>query len=124
VGAEAEDAAATYLVRLGWEVLARNVRLGDDELDLVALEPGCRRTLVIVEVRSRSGPGFGTAVESVDRRKVARLYRAVMSLRRGGHDAVGREFATLPDWRVDLLALSRVGGEWQIERHLRGLAPP
>lgn len=125
IGAEAEDAAAAHLGALGWDILGRNVRLGEDELDIVALEPGRRATLVIVEVRSRSGPGFGDAVESVDSRKVARLYRAALTLRRGDHPGVEREFVSLPSWRVDLLALSKTAaGDWQIKQHLRGLAPP
>ncbi len=125
IGARAEDAAAAHLITLGWEILGRNVRLGDDELDIVALEPGRRPTLVIVEVRSRSGPAFGAAVESVDARKVARLYRAALSLRQGGHAAIVPEFASLPAWRVDLLSLAAArGGGWDVDQHLRGLAPP
>lgn len=125
VGAAAEDAAASYLGDLGWSIAGRNVRLGDDELDIVALEPGRRDTLVIVEVRSRSGTGFGAAVESIDARKVARLYRAALALRRGGHAGIELEFTALPSWRVDLVAMTRVGsGAWSVEQHLRGLAPP
>ncbi len=65
-------------------MLARNLRVGRDEIDIVALEPGSPPTLVVVEVRSRSRPGFGSAVETVDRRKVARLYRALAALPREG----------------------------------------
>ncbi len=125
VGAAAEDAAAAHLDALGWSVLARNLRVGVVELDIVALEPGRRPTLVIVEVRSRSGPGFGTAVESVDGRKVLRLYRAALSLRRAGHPALALEEVAPVSWRVDLLALRRATGTaWWVEHHLRGLMPP
>jgi putative endonuclease len=125
VGAQAEDAAAAHLTGLGWQILGRNLRLGRDELDIVALEPGRRATLVIVEVRSRSGPGFGDAVESVDARKVARLYRAALALRQGGHPQIDLDMVGLPSWRVDLLALARTrAGDWDVEQHLRGLAPP
>jgi putative endonuclease len=125
LGAAAEEAAADHLAGEGWSVVARNVRLGDDEIDIVALEPGSPPTVVVVEVRSRSGPRYGTAVESVDARKVARLYRASRSLRRAGHPAVGIGPAGTSAWRVDLLALrwtSRDG--WVVEAHLRGLTPP
>ena len=125
VGAAAEDAAAGHLAGLGWQILGRNLRLGEDELDIVALEPGRRATLVVVEVRSRSGTRFGSATESVDGRKVARLYRAALSLRRGGHPFIDLEIAGLPSWRVDLLAMARArDGGWDVEQHLRGLAPP
>jgi putative endonuclease len=124
IGAAAEQTAADHLQELGWVVLARNVRVGEQEIDIVALERGPPRTLVIVEVRSRSGPNFGAAVESVDARKVARLYGAAMRLRRNGHAALADGTLWLP-WRVDLLTLRREGrGGWHIEDHLRGLAPP
>lgn len=124
IGAAAEQAAAEHLRELGWVVLARNVRLGEQEIDIIALERGRPRTLVIVEVRSRSGPNFGAAVESVDARKVARLYGAALRLQRSGHDALTEDALRLP-WRVDLLTLRREGrGRWRVESHLRGLAPP
>lgn len=105
-------------------ILARNVRLGEQEIDIVALEHGRPRTLVIVEVRSRSGPNFGAAVESVDARKVARLYGAALRLHQTGHDALSAGALRLP-WRVDLLTLRREGrARWRVEGHLRGLAPP
>jgi putative endonuclease len=123
VGAAAEDAAAEHLRSLGWRVLARNVRVGPDELDILALQPGDPVVLVIVEVRSRSGPGFGAAVESIDARKVARLYRAASGVWRERQ----RRLAPVRPltWRVDLLTLGRAGGSgWRVEAHVRGLAPP
>lgn len=125
VGALAEDAAADHLAGLGWTILARNLRVARDEIDIVALEPGRRPILVVVEVRSRSGTRFGAAVESVDARKVSRLYRAALSLRQGNHLGLSLTVTGLPAWRVDLLALRRgPGREWLLESHLRGLAPP
>jgi putative endonuclease len=125
VGAAAEEAAAAHLARQGWTIAARNVRIGEDELDIVAVDPVPRPTLVIVEVRSRSGARFGAAVESVDARKVARLYRAAGSLRRDGGNLLPPECAAARAWRIDLLALHRSpGSAWTIDVHLRGLAPP
>jgi putative endonuclease len=125
LGAAAEDAAAEHLLRQGWSVLARNVRVGADELDIIALEPLSPPTLVVVEVRSRSGPRFGSAIESIDGHKVQRLYRAVSRLRRGGHPALGLDVPPCREWRVDLLTLRRRGRDaWRIERHVRGLRPP
>jgi putative endonuclease len=124
IGAAAEDAAAAYLEGIGWTLLARNIRLGADEIDIVARDVGDSPTLVVVEVRSRSGRGFGSALESVDARKVARLYRAALALRRGGHPGLPTGLRLTAAWRVDLLAMRRVGPEWVVESHLRGLAPP
>jgi putative endonuclease len=123
-GASAETAVAEHRVSEGWVIVARNVRLGRDELDLVVCPPPPEHDrLVIVEVRSRSAPGYGTAVESVDGRKVARLYRAAAVLVRVGHASVPSELLRHPP-RVDLVCVRRARGAWVIERHLRGLAPP
>ena len=125
VGAAAEEAVARHLEGLGWTVIARNIRVGDDEVDIVAREPGANGATVIVEVRSRSGPGFGAAVESVDARKVGRLYRAAWGLHRDGHPAVRLSGRSGAEWRVDLLtARRRPDGGWEVDRHVRGLAPP
>lgn len=48
-GHDAEDHAALYLKRQGWEVLDRNCRLGTGELDIVARRDGC---IAVVEVKS------------------------------------------------------------------------
>ena len=125
MGAAAEAAAAAYLQSLGWTILARNIRVGQDELDIIALDPRPRETVVVVEVRSRSGRRYGQAVESVDARKVARLYRATMRLRRAGHGALDIDRLGAPRWRVDLVTLGRTsGGAWSVESHLCGLVPP
>ena len=122
IGAAAESAAADRLRQDGWTILARNLRVGGHELDLLARDP--LDALVVVEVRARSGPAFGSGLESVDARKVARLYRAAAMLRRSGHPAVGPGPLAQP-LRVDLLTLRRAGdGSWQVEAHLHGLEPP
>lgn len=48
-----EDAAARHLVALGYAVLERNLRIGDDEADLVALTP--QGAVAVVEVKTRRG---------------------------------------------------------------------
>ena len=55
IGAAAEDAAAAHLAGLGWQVLARNLRVGRDELDIVALEPGRRPKARPGRTAARSG---------------------------------------------------------------------
>lgn len=125
IGARAEEVAAVHLAASGWRIIARNLRVGRDEVDILGLEPGQPPTLVIVEVRSRGGPGFGAPEESVDRAKVARLYAAGARLAHGGalpltvRPPSGR-------WRVDLVTVQPAtpGAAPRVTRHLRGLAPP
>jgi putative endonuclease len=68
-----EALAVEALQRAGFRIVARNVHLRHGELDVIALDRG---TLCFVEVRLRSGDGFGTAEESIDARKRARIVRA------------------------------------------------
>ena len=91
----------------------------------MGLEPGSPPTLVIVEVRSRSGQGFGAPEESVDATKVQRLYRAAWQLVRDGRLPGAGALARGPS-RVDLVTVVREDGDapWRVRRHLRGLQPP
>lgn len=95
-GARAEDLALRYLEAQGLKLVDRNVRARGGELDLVMRDAG---VLVIVEVRQRSHPGFGTAAESVDARKQARIVVAARALL-----AQRAELARLPA-RFDVVAL-------------------
>ena len=72
VGRYGERVAAAYLERSGWQVIDRNWRGRDGELDIVALDAGA---LVVVEVKTRRGLGYGHPAEAVTARKLARLRR-------------------------------------------------
>ena len=72
LGARGEDAAASYLSDLGFEVLDRNWRCTEGELDIVARDGG---VLVICEVKTRSGLRFGSPLEAVTTAKARRLRR-------------------------------------------------
>jgi putative endonuclease len=52
VGTAGEDVAAAYLLRNGYRILGRNVRLGKYELDIVARDIA-RDMIVFVEVKTR-----------------------------------------------------------------------
>ena len=75
LGIDAEDAAARWLADAGWRILARRWRVPEGELDIVALDGS--GTLVAIEVRARSTARAGTALESVDDRRVRRLRHAL-----------------------------------------------
>jgi putative endonuclease len=76
LGRWGEDAAVAYLERHGLVVLSRNWRCRDGELDVVATD---RKRLVVCEVKTRAGSGFGAPAESVTARKAARIRRATQS---------------------------------------------
>lgn len=69
-GKDAEDHACRYLQTQGLQLLQRNYRSKRGEIDLILQDED---SLVFVEVRYRSNPHFGTAAESVDRRKQSRI---------------------------------------------------
>jgi putative endonuclease len=75
-GSRSERAAARFLRRLGYRVLARNVNLPVGELDIVALDG---RTLVFVEVRSTEGEGVERPAASVDAVKQRKLTDAALA---------------------------------------------
>lgn len=72
VGRYGERVAARYLGERGLRVVDANWRGRDGELDLVALDGP---DLVVVEVKTRRGLGFGAPAEAVGPVKLARLRR-------------------------------------------------
>lgn len=82
LGRRGEEAAARFLKRLGYKILARSRRLAPGELDLVALDG---RTIVFVEVKTRTSADVGHPAEAVDAVKQRKLTRlAVTFLKRHG----------------------------------------
>ena len=119
-GASAEQQAAEYLENAGWRVVARNLRVGRDELDIVAVDPGPPRSVVVVEVRSVRTSAFGAPEERVDRAKVGHLYRGLAWL---GETLETDDLDRRLPRRVDLVIVDRRTWPTQI-RHLRALEPP
>ena len=72
-GDDWERVAEKALVAEGYRILARNFRTRSGELDFVAEERG---VLCFIEVKGRSGTGFGTPSDAVTREKQRRIHRA------------------------------------------------
>ena len=70
LGRRGEDVAARYLARQGYRIIARRERILRGDIDIIALDG---RTVVFVEVRSRSDTSHGHPVETIDQRKQRRL---------------------------------------------------
>jgi len=69
-GNRGEELAAEFLVGLGYKILERNLRLLVGEIDILA-QSG--RTIVLVEVKTVRGGGFGLAQELVRFKKQQKL---------------------------------------------------
>jgi len=114
LGAEGESRAAAFLARRGYRIVARNVRAGGVEIDIVALRG---RLVVFVEVKTRRSRSFGPPEAAVDARKQARLVRGAAAWLQA-HRGLARRT------RFDVIICepgSRGGtsGGWRL-RHLEG----
>lgn len=89
LGRTGEELAARHLAQLGYEIVERNVSLKVGEIDIVARDGP---VYVLVEVRTRRGEEWGSALASVDARKQRRLVRAARAYiaARGLYDATFR----------------------------------
>ncbi|MDP7070623.1 MAG: YraN family protein [Phycisphaerales bacterium] len=75
-----ERAARRWMRIRGWRILGRNVRIGRDELDIVAI-PRRGKVLAIVEVKATGGSR--STLHRVDVPKQRRVARAAERLPRG-----------------------------------------
>lgn len=72
LGRRGERIAERALVARGYEVLDRNWRCPDGEIDLVALDG---EALVFIEVKTRSSTRYGHPFEAITPGKLSRLRR-------------------------------------------------
>ncbi|HEX7459856.1 MAG TPA: YraN family protein, partial [Acidimicrobiales bacterium] len=72
LGASGEDLAAGWYEDQGYEILERNWRRREGEVDLIVRR---RRTVVFVEVKTRTSDAFGTGAEAVLPAKQRRIRR-------------------------------------------------
>jgi len=113
LGARGEALAAEYLQGIGCEILARNWRFGrTGELDLVVREGDA---IAAVEVKTRSGSGYGTPFEAITLRKAGRLRTLLLGWAREHRPSAAR-------LRIDAVAVTLVSDAAPKIEHLRGIA--
>jgi putative endonuclease len=111
LGRLGEDCAAAFLTDAGYRLLERNWRCAQGEIDLVAERGG---EVVFVEVKTRSGVGFGHPFEAITVAKLARLRRLAAAWCQQAPVRPGRI-------RIDAISvLARTGAPPVIE-HLEGV---
>jgi putative endonuclease len=76
LGMRGEKAAARFLKRRGYKIVARGVRSRLGELDLVAVQD---RTVVFIEVKTRAGTDAGQPLDAVTPEKQRRLTQAALA---------------------------------------------
>ena len=109
VGRYGEDVAARHLTDAGLEIVARNWRCAEGEIDIVARERGA---LVICEVKTRSSDRYGVPAEAISRRKADRLRRLAF-LWLQDHPAGGA------DVRFDVVSVTRSRAGAAVVEHVR-----
>jgi putative endonuclease len=93
-----EHAALNFLERNGLVLVTRNWQCAQGEIDLVMREGS---QLVFVEVRRRSSNRFGSALASIDRAKLSRVWAAV--------NVYISKLPQRPDYRLDAIAFDADG---------------
>jgi putative endonuclease len=110
VGRFGEQVAVEHLERAGLRILDRNWRCAEGEIDIVAADGD---VLVVCEVKTRSGLGYGDPAEAVIAAKAARLRRLALRWL-ATHSLSWREL------RFDVVTVLRGQRDAPLVRHLRG----
>jgi len=71
IGQVGEEIAKEYLEKKGFKILERNYKTKYGETDIIAK---CGKELVFVEVRTKIGENFGTPEDSLNKRKLRKLW--------------------------------------------------
>ena len=76
LGKVGEKKAAKYLKRKGYKILETNFSIGIGEIDIIAQD---KKTLVFIEVKTRSTDAFGRPSDAVDKLKRAKYVKVAQA---------------------------------------------
>lgn len=109
VGAWGENAAAAYLQRHGYVILARNVRTPYGEIDIIAQKDDVS---ICVEVKTRTGSAFGPPEIAISPRKMEHM-RAAAEYYAAEHG--------IEHWQLDVIAVETKTGSAPIFTHFENV---
>ncbi|MFA6215652.1 MAG: YraN family protein [Patescibacteria group bacterium] len=94
LGQLGEKLAAKYLKRSGYQILKANYRRREGEIDLI-----CRKNnlIIFVEVKTRTGTGFGWPEEAVTESKIEKIEQSARHYLQDNN-------LNLP-WQIDVISL-------------------
>lgn len=99
-GINAEDEAAAFLTKKGYELVERNFRHGRREIDLIVKKSN---VLVFVEVKMRTSNAFGYPESFVSEKQAERITEAA------------EEYQISFGWegivRFDIVSIEKIGGQ-------------
>ena len=105
LGREGERIAERFLKKKGYKLVERNYRCAAGELDLIVLD---QRVIVFVEVKTRTGLGYGTPLEAVEARKQQKMIYAAQFF-------LNAKKLSQREARFDVIGISWPGAEPQVE---------
>lgn len=88
-GAFGEEVVSQYLVKNNAEIIERNWRIREGEIDIIALYPNGK--FAFIEVKTRSSMAFGNPFEAINREKAHRLQRLALGWL-ATHSCLGCEY--------------------------------
>lgn len=94
-GNTGEIMARKFLEKQGVKILATNFHARSGEVDIIAQDD---ELILFVEVKARRSQKFGTAIESVDDKKIAKIVAA-------GEQWLLKNSLAQTDWRVDVITI-------------------
>lgn len=75
IGRRGEDIAAGYLEHQGYQIITRNFRTRLGEIDIIAKD---QSSIVFIEVKSKTGMGFGTPASAVTLKKQRQISKVAL----------------------------------------------
>lgn len=99
LGKSGEDLALSYLEKKGYLLVGQNVRLFCGEIDILMQD---KKTLVIVEVKTKSNSNSSLPVEKVDRHKQNKLRQLAKALSQKFPDRL---------LRIDVVGIDEASGK-------------
>jgi putative endonuclease len=106
-----EQIALSFLLGLGYQLVARNWRCRSGEIDLIMMDG---TVMVFVEVKTRMGTAYGLPQEAVNSRKQSKIRR------------LAQFFMTVAnrreqELRFDVVAITSLGEREPLIEHLQGV---
>ncbi len=107
LGKRGEELAAQYLKEKGYVVFERNWRYGKAEIDIIAMDG---KTLVFIEVKTRSTLDFGLPQEFITKKKINLMILAA--------NAYTEQYKRTEEIRFDVLGIYQKGDVIEVFEHL------
>ncbi len=110
VGKTGEDLATRYLEKLGYDIIQRNYKCKTGEIDIIAKD---NKTIVFVEVKTRSSQIFGNPAESIGSKKLSSIIKALQFWLLINNK-------TQDDIRVDAIEVNFESGDYKLN-HIKNI---